>query len=173
MKDKGFAKLSDNVKSCLYELGFHEMDEISEYNSHKLITGIQGEEFSILMEIDCLLKANVVNLRLIPTLEFELPDMLAFLQLINTLNGTLMDIGHFSVSDSHEEVIFQTSIDCSAGIFCREQMIETIKRIVMQALEGFKLLMEMINGDQCPYQKLATYMTKMRKNSQQDENTIN
>ena len=172
MKDTNNAKLSDNVKSCLYELCFHEMDEIGEYDSHKLITGIQDEEFSILLEIDCRLRANVVNLKLIPSLEFESSDMLAFYQLINTLNGTLMDIGHFSINESDKEFLLQTSIDCSAENFDREQMIESIKRIVQQGLEGFKLLMEMLNGDQCPYQMLASYMTKMRENLQQDEKII-
>jgi hypothetical protein len=170
MKDTNSVKLPDNVKSCLYELGFNEMDEISENDSLKLITGIQDDAISVLMEIDCHLTANVVNLKLIPSLDFDLPNILAFNQLINTLNGTLMDIGHFSITDTHKEVILQTSVDYSAGIFDREQMIETIKRIVMQALEGFKVLMEMLNGDQCPYQKLASYMSEMREKVHQDKN---
>ncbi|MEJ2246364.1 MAG: hypothetical protein P8Y80_09865 [Acidobacteriota bacterium] len=172
MKDKSSTKLSDKIKSCLYELDFHEMDEISENDSLKLITGVQDDALSVLMEIDCQLKTNAVNLRLIPSLEFKSSDMLAFYQLINTLNGTLMDIGHFSINESDKGFLLQTSIDYSAGIFDREQMIESIKRIVQQGLEGFKLLMEMLNGDQCPYQMLASYMTEMRENLQQDEKII-
>jgi hypothetical protein len=83
-----------------------------------------------------------------------------------------MDICHFSINESNKEFLLQTSIDCSDEIFDREQMIESIKRIVQQGLESFKLLMKMLNGDQCPYQMLASYMTEMRENSQKGKETI-
>ena len=78
-KRKNFQSTFENMKSCLLELGFSGVDEIIEEDSGKLITGIQDHDFAMFIEITC--KADIVNLKLIPTLTFELPDMLAFNQL--------------------------------------------------------------------------------------------
>ena len=169
-KRKNFQSTFENMKSCLLELGFSGVDEIIEEDSGKLITGIQDHVFDMFIEITC--KADIVNLRLSPTLTFELPDMLAFNELINTLNRTLMDIGHFSINEAEKEVLLQTSIHCIEQVFDREQMLYTIKRVVQQGLEGFKLLKEMLSGDECPYQMLGSYIADKIENQQNDEKTI-
>ena len=169
-KRKSFQSTFEKMKSCLLELGFSGVDEIIEEDSGKLITGIQDHDFDMFIEITC--KADIVNLRLSPTLTFELPDMLAFNQLINELNRTIMDIGHFSTNEAEKEVLLQTSIDCIKPFFDQGQMLSTIKRVVQQGLEGFKLLKEMLSGDQCPYHMLGSYIADKIENQQNDEKTI-
>jgi hypothetical protein len=51
-------------------------------------------------------------------------------------------------------------------------MLSTIKRVVQQGLEGFKLLKEMLSGDQCPYRMLGSYIADKIENQQKDEKTI-
>jgi len=165
-----FQSTYENVMSCLLELGFVGVEEIIEDDSGKFITGIQDQDFGMLIEITC--RADIVNIKLSTNLAFEMRDMLPFYQLLNELNLRLMDIGHFAINDADGDVVLQTSIDLSDDNFNREQMLTTIQRISIQGLKVFKLINEMFESNQCPFYFLHNYIEEMRESQVDDEKTI-
>jgi hypothetical protein len=169
-KNKNFAPILENVKSCLIELGLSVDDKINEKDTIKFIIGIKDNDMGIFMEISC--KADIVNIKVSPNFAFEVLEVVPFYQLLNEMNLRLMDIGHFSVNEADQAVLLQTSVDLSDENFNREQMLTTIQRISLQGLELFKLLQEMFNGDQCPFHLLYSYIEEIRENRVNNEKTI-
>ena len=169
-KNKNYAPIVENVKSCLVELGLSVDDEINEKDTVKFINGIKDNDIEMFIEVSC--QADIVKIKVSPNLAFEVLEAEPFYRLLNEMNLRLMDIGHFSINVTDQTVLLQTSLDLSDDDFNREQMMTTIKRISMQGLELFKLLQEMFLGDQCPFDLLYSYIEEMRENRVSNEKTF-
>lgn len=159
---KNFQSTYENIRSCLIELGFSEPHEEVEVDSGIFITGIKNDDFEMPIEITC--KADIVYFKVSSNLLFNVSDIIPFYRLLNEINFTLMDIGHFAINEADNDVILQTSVDLSADDFDREQLLTTIQRISLQGLELFNLLKEMFESGQCPFYFLHDYIEENRKN---------
>ena len=167
---KNFQSTYENIRSCLIELRLPGADEKIEEDSGKFITGIQDRNFGMFIEIT--FQADFVNIKVSPDLLFEVTDMVPFYQLINEINLKLMDIGHFALNEAEDDLVLQASVDLSDDNFDREQMLTTIKRILIQGLQLFKLMKEMFDGDQCPFHLLHNYIEEVRETQVFDKKTI-
>ena len=99
-------------------------------------------------------------------------DSFIIIQILNTINGELMDIGHICLDPYCEDIFLQTSIDFSKQSFDREAILSLLKRFGHQGFRCFLMLREIAQMNQCPFEVLSDYLAHFKNCDKKQHNTL-
>jgi hypothetical protein len=150
------------IKNSFNELKIPVLKEtVNKQGMGVVKTEIDDDSYRMFLEVVCRPNDTNVNIKAGFSVAFTFNDDFGFCQIMNLINGQLMDIGHFAVNLSTGEIFLQTGLDISDKDSSQKQLIYTLVRLITQASSCFNMLLRVGNTDQCPLMALKAEITEM------------
>ena len=152
----------DMIKECFNELKIPVLKEnVDKQGMGVVKTEMDDDSYQMFLEVACRPTDTNVDIKAGFSVAFTPNDDFGFCQIMNLINGQLMDIGHFAVNLSTGEIFLQTSLDISDKDSSQKQLIYTLVRLITQASSCFNMLLRVGNTDKCPLTALKAAITEM------------
>lgn len=161
-----------NFKSCLNEMCRPVLDPIVNNGSGRIITQFNILEVTVFIAITYSSYSKRAEIKINSSLSMDDFDTFIVVQILNTINGELMDIGHICFDPYCQDIFLQTSIDFSKQSFDRPQILRLLKRFSLQGFRCFLLLRRIAQMDQCPFEVLADYLAHYKDFNKKQDKTI-
>ena len=149
--------------SCLNRLGLPVLE--AKFDNE---TGTVLSQFSILnvpVDINIVYRSRnqIAEINIELMLSFENIDRGTLLQVINAMNGQLVDIGHLFVYLDDQAVTIKSSIDFSTQDFDRQRMLSLMQRLFGQGSLCFHILVEIDQMNGCPFVVLQERIEELKR----------
>ena len=161
-----------NFKSCLNEMCRPVLNPIVINGSGTITTQFNILDVSVVITITYSSYSKRAEIKINSSLSMEDFDTFIVIQILNAINGELMDIGHICADPYIQDIFLQTSIDFSKQSFDRPQILPLLKRFSHQGFRCFLMLREIAQMDQCPFEVLADYLAHYKDCDMKQDKTI-
>ena len=161
-----------SFKSCLNEMDRPVLDPFVNNGSGRITTQFNILEVSVFIEITYSSYSKRAEIKINSSLSMDDFDTFIVIQILNTINGELMDIGHICADPYCEDIFLQTSIDFSIQSFDWARMLFLLKRFTHQGYKCFLMLREIAQMDQCPFEVLAEYLARYKDFDKKQNTTL-
>jgi hypothetical protein len=152
----------DMIKNSFKEMGLPVLSETENEEGIGVIgTQIDTNLFSMFVEVACGRTSSELEIKVGFSVVLTADNYFGLLQVLNIINGHLMDIGHFAVNPSDGDISFQTSVEISDKDLRSNLIINSLVRLISQGIEFFGLLLRLAEANQCPLTELRTAINEM------------
>ncbi len=155
-------KILKSFKSCLNEMHHPVLDPIVNNGSGTITTQFNILDVSVFITITYSSYSKRAEIKIDSSLSIDDFDSFIIIQILNTINGELMDIGHICADPYCQDIFLQTSIDFSIQSFDRTRMLSLLKRFAQQGFRCFLMLRNIAQKNQCPFEVLADYLEQYK-----------
>ena len=159
-------------KSCLNEMSHPVLDPKIKNGFGKIMTNFGILDISVYLEIAYNSRRKIAEIKIDSSLSMDKSDSFILLQILNIMNGEMMDIGHICFGPYCEEVFMHTSIDFTKPNFDRSQMLILLKRFIKQGYLCFRILREISQMSKCPFEVLSDHLNTMKYIHKNENETI-
>ena len=171
-QNKECEKILKSFKSCLNEMDRPVLDPIVNNGSGRITTQFNILEVSVFIEITYSSYSKRAEIKINSSLSMDDFDTFIVVQILNTITGELMDIGHICFDPYCQDIFLQTSIDFSIQSFDSTQILFLLKRFAHQGFRCFLMLRKIAQMDQCPFEVLADYLAHYKDCDKKQDKTI-
>ena len=171
-KNKECENILKNFKSCLNEMCLPVLDPEVNNGFGKVETKFGILDVSVYVEIAYNSQNKIAKIKIDSSLSVDHMDTFIFLQVLNILNGQMMDIGHICLDPYCEDVFLQTSIDFSNQSFDRLMTLFILKRFLSQGHLFFRILREISQMQKCPFKVLDDNFKRLKDINGSGDETI-
>ena len=165
-------KILKSFKSCLNEMNLPVLDPVVNNVSGTITTQFNILDVSVVITITYSSYSKRTEIKIDSSLSMDDFDTFIVNQVLNTINGELMDIGHICVDPYCQDIFLQTSIDFSKQSFDQPRILPLLKRFVHQGFQCFRVLRKIAQMDQCPFEVLADYLAHYKDCDKKQDKTL-
>lgn len=162
----------DEFRSCLNEMSLPVLDPTIENGYGKIMTQFNILNISVFVEIAYNSGNKEAEIKIDSSLSMDNLDSFIILQILNIINGEMMDIGHICFDPYCEEVFMHTFIDFTNPNFDQNQMLILLKRFIHQGYLCFRILRRISQMSECPFKVLSDHLNAMRCINENENETI-
>jgi hypothetical protein len=159
-------------KSCLNEMCLPVLNPIVINGSGTITTQFNILDVSVVITITYSSYSKRAEIKINSSLSMEDFDTFIVIQILNAINGELMDIGHICADPYCQDIFLQTTIDFSIQPFDRTRILFLLKRFAHQGFRCFLMLRKIAQMDQCPFEVLADYLAHYKDCDKKQDKTI-
>jgi len=171
-QNKECENILKSFKSCLNEMNLPVLDPTVNNGSGTITTQFNILDVSVVIRIAYSSYSKKTEIKINSSLSMDDFDSFIIIQILNAINGELMDIGHICLDPYCEDIFLQTSIDLSKQSFDRPRILPLLKRFVHQGFRCFLMLRKIAQMDQCPFEVLADYLEHYKDCDKKQDKTI-
>jgi hypothetical protein len=171
-KNSECEKILKSFKSCLNEMGRPVLDPIVNNGSGAITTQFNILDVAVVITITYWSHNKRAEIKINSSLFIDDIDSFIIIQILNTINGELMDIGHICLDPYCEDIFLQTSIDFSKQSFNQQEILFLLKRFALQGFRCFSILLEIAQMNQCPFKVLSDYLTHFKGCDKNQDKTL-
>jgi hypothetical protein len=148
------------------------LDPIVKNGSGTITTQFNILEVSVFITITYSSYSQKAEIKINSSLWMEDFDTFIVIQILNKINGELMDIGHICTDPYCQDIFLQTSIDFSIQSFDWPQILRLLKRFSLQGFRCFLMLREIAQMNKCPFEVLADYLARYKDSDKKHNTTL-
>ena len=171
-QNKECENILKSFKSCLNEMNLPVLDPTVNNGSGTITTQFNILDVSVVIRIAYSSYSKKTEIKINSSLSMDDFDSFIIIQILNAINGELMDIGHICLDPYCEDIFLQTSIDLSKQSFDRPRILPLLKRFVHQGFRCFLMLRKIAQMDQCPFEVLADYLEHYKDCDKKQDKTL-